>query len=266
MPRSVPATRTTEPIWQTLDWKDLAMATLLRTAPTVNIGTLEQVVPFVSYGARIYDKKPEIGHDNPADWPNPQLVYLIYISQSTTNKWIARHMYGPAGSDPDITATTLFDAAKRDEMTKPPRDGSSFVDLVWRAPCYLYFVLDLDLDPDHAGFIEDDAPELDPIQFYDRKPILTPGPAVYHPYDANRSFYNGVVIKIAGKSAFRCINYLKDENGRQLQFPQVRYYGFKILFHAPYDDGTVRPHDIDPDGQNQGPPADPPLELREMLV
>lgn len=234
------------------------MAIPLRTLPQVTVHLEDAALSFLPHGARVKDRKPAVG-DDPRDWGNPTHVYLIYITQNTNNKWIARHMYATTGSNHLATATTLFEAAKRNEMNNPPRVGNNFVDLIWNEPCYLYLVLDLD----GAHFIDDDAPEFDPIQFYDEKPILNIGPAIYRTYDANRSFYNGEFDTISGRSVFRCINYFKDDSGNEITFPQVRFYGFKIMFNAPYVDGTVRPHDIDPDGQNQGPPAVPfELELR----
>lgn len=226
------------------------MATLLRV-PQVKPG-VERALPASAtpHGARVMDIKPAPG-DNPGDYPNPTNVFLIYITQVAVNRWAARHMYSQVILTPENTAEILFNVAKIDDTSSPFRVGNSFINLVWNEPCYLYLVLDLD----HADFEAPNAPEHDPIRFLVSKPILGSNPVVYQNYDANHSFYNGTITEVGGQSAFRCINYFKDENGNNLQYPQVRFYGFEIRFVVTYEDGTKRPHDIDPDGQNQGPPS-----------
>jgi hypothetical protein len=234
------------------------MANFLLRVPNVTFAA--SFVQTAPYGASVEDVKPG-PNDLPEDYPPPDEVYLIYLTQNTRNlSWIARHMKAPADADPNVTAANLFNLAKANATT-PFRVGQAFVNLIWTKPCYLYLVL----DSDAANFIDSDNPEFDPILFFQTKPVL--GAAGSNSYDPNYSFYNGILLTVAGRSAFRCINYLKDENGYDLHYPQVRSYGFEIRFEAKVDGGPSRPCYIEPDGQNQGPPAsDMPmvtLELRE---
>ena len=204
-----------------------------------------QTLAATSHGARVMEP-------NPGGYPPPDHIYLIYLTQDAVHGWIVRHMFAPTDGNVDARAELLFDLAKANSATF--RVGYNFVDLKWEGPCYLYLVLDLD----ESEFIQDGVPDNDPIQFRARKPILGSNPVVYNNYDANYSFYDGEFKDIRNRKAFRCVNYFKDETGDDIEYPQVRFYGFEIRFLAPYHIPGMsivlkRPHDIDPDGQNQGP-------------
>ncbi len=209
----------------------------------------------LSHGHRVMEP-------NPGNYPAPDYVFLIYITQNAANKWIARHMYAPKGGNLETTVDNLYDLAKADDQTTPYRVGDALVDLVWKKPCYIYMVLDLD----DTEFIDDGAPEHEPIQFHARKPVLGSSPVVYREYDPNYAFYDGYFTNVRTRSAFRCGNYLTDETGNELKYPRKRVYGFEIRYSAPWQGGPNRPHDIDPDGENQGPPRAPvELETRNLL-
>jgi hypothetical protein len=218
----------------------VAMSDFLARVPLVR--TSEDFVARAPHGHRVTDPRPASG-----EYEDPQYVYLIYMTQEADHGWIARHMYFPKGNDPDVTAANLFAQARAGD--KSNQVGENLIGLKWKEPCIVYLVLDLD----DTTFIDQDAPEFDPLFFVDEKPILGSNPVVYARYDENHAFFEGNVITISGRSAFRCTNYLTDEGGNQIIHPKARYYGLEIRYLAPWN-ATRRPHVIDPDGQNQGPP------------
>jgi hypothetical protein len=218
------------------------MTDFLFQPPTVNVR--ERFLSARSHGRRVMEP-------NPGGYPPPDHVFLIYMSQNAAHRPIARHMYAPKGTDLDTTVNMLFDLAEADDTTSPYRVGNSYLNLIWKEPCYLYLVLDVA----DTKFIDDEFPEHDPIQFHDKKPIRGSDPRVYRHFDENHAFFDGVIGEVRGRSAFRCVNYLTDESGNPLRYPKKRFYGFEIRFLVTYDDGTELPHDVDPDGENQGPPS-----------
>jgi hypothetical protein len=224
------------------------MMSSLNRNPIVTVHSGVDFRPAVSHGSRAVDGKP-------TNYPNPNsnfLVYLVYISAKAVDDWYAHHVSSKVMGTPDATAATLFKSARDEGKSSPYWKGENLVDLTWTYPCYLYIVFDLD----NAKFIDDPSvPEFDPIQFHASKPVYGSNPVQYRNYDANHSFYDGKVITIEGRSAFRCVNHFRDEYGRELKAPQVRFYGYEIRFVAKWGTSNPRPHDIDPDGQNQGPPG-----------
>lgn len=219
------------------------MSDFLRV-PMIRVG--EQFLSPSPHGARTRESKPA-GGDDPNDYPDPDYVYVVYLKPLSDSDWMSWHLYSRIAVNADATAADLLNQAQNNDSTN--KIGENLVDLVWKKPCFLYLIL----DSDSADFIDDEFPEHDPLFFVARKPVLGSNPAEYLEYDENASFYNGTVLPVGGRSAFRCVNYMKDENGNDIKFPKQRFYGFEIRYLSPIGNNRVV-QVIDPDGQNQGPP------------
>jgi hypothetical protein len=227
------------------------MNDMFQRVPAVRVITEESAVPFIPHGPRVFAGNPSTngGGGSTTVFAAPTHVFLIYIKELQPGHWIARHMLERNASNVATSAANLFDLAKNNVAT-PYKVGENLARLIWDSPCYLYLVIDMD----NHDFIESTFPELDPIQFHGMKPILDSNPPRSRHFDPNHAFYDGELVPLGGRTAFRCINYLTDEFGKPLKYPQVRTYGFELCFKAPWPTGP-RPHKIDPDGQNQGPPS-----------
>jgi hypothetical protein len=183
-------------------------------------------------------------------YQDPNNIYLIRIVHTSEDSFSALHMYQEGVINSTSAAENLLDEARTNGTSSRYWVGSDLLNLLWEADTFLYFVLDF---PDSRFYIHPDQPETDPIQFFRRKPVIPP-PPTHRYFDPNRSFYDGIVTTLLNQSTFRCINYLRDDFGYELKFPQRRVYGFEIRYLMRWQGGQEKLHGIDPDGQNQGPP------------
>jgi hypothetical protein len=185
----------------------------------------------------------------------PDYLYLVYLSFDGVSNLIVRQLVKEIRSSIKDSEEELFQEARDDTNI----EARNFEDLVWDYPCYITFVI----DSEDWAFYWRNNPNHDPIVFLKEKALRnnTPPPP---PYDENYSFYDAVHTYVEDRDgkrhdAIRFVNYLRDQNG-PLQTPQdVRYYCFEIYLEAPFA-RPMRPVNritilIDPDGQNQGPPA-----------
>lgn len=222
---------------------------LLLSIPTLRVHEEEMFAPSEIHGARVNARHSR--HDTGTLSQPTELFLAQIVNESGT--WRATHMRMKQVTDPDTSAKELLDEARSKGKTSQYYCGSDLVGLKWDTPCYLQLVLDFDKS---EFMLDEERPDLDPIQFRRRKPVLE-GRPLYKYYDPNHSFFDGEIADVLGRSGFRCVNYLTDESGNELQYPQSRVYGFEIRYIAEWRDGSRKPHDIDPDGQNQGPPPQP---------
>lgn len=219
-----------------------AMPTILYLAPQARMMPANFVAP-TSHGARIYE-------DPPSNYPDPTRIYMLYFSvriDANNDPYnVIWHFSQPTGgANPDTVAGALLQMAKANDFTF--KVGQDLVDIHWNEATFIYVVFHR---ANHAFIDDPDQEQYDPIHFHDSKPVVS-NLAVLS-FDKNSSFYKGVILAdaVLGSPAFRCINYMKDEDGKDLKHPRLRTYGFVIC----YSDSGV-PHIVDPDGQNQGPPA-----------
>jgi hypothetical protein len=185
----------------------------------------------------------------------PNRLYLVYLCFDAQGKLIVRQLKAEfqAQSDLGQTEVDLFNSAASGNAA-----NQNFEDMKWWRSTYLTFVIH---NPGWSFYWRDDDRRHNPIRFLRRKD------AIEHPtdlYQDNHCFFDALkpfeLDDGNGElhSAFRCINYVVDENGFPLQKKQVHRYCFQIYLEAPFllngreEKITML---IDPDGQNQGPPA-----------
>lgn len=185
-----------------------------------------------------------------ATYPTPQSLSLIYISDGENDEFIVRHMFMPNFTNLAQAEVELLEIA-RDGQTHEYWVGKDFINLKWREPCFVTFVLDMS----NYEFYWGSQPNHDPIKFVRVRDIdngLPPPPAGYAP---NYSFYNAQPVLVDGRSAVRCTNFLKgDQAGTNLPTAaDRRYYCIYLYTLVTYTSGPKHGHIIDPDGQNQGP-------------
>lgn len=215
----------------------------IETAPVIISG----------YGESVREYKPES-----QTYPTPTALSLIYITlgyveDPTENQdkleFIVRHMYMDKYTDLDKAEQTLFDIAKAGQ----PHSywvGKDFIDLKWSEPCFVTVVLDCH----NHEFYWNIQPGHDPIVFVQQRIIDNGRPHPPEPYSKNYSFYNAIPRLIRGRSAVRCVNFLKaDQAGTDLKKGESQYFCIHFNMLVTYASGVKHGHIIDPDGQNQGP-------------
>jgi hypothetical protein len=196
----------------------------------------------------------------------PSAAYLVYIKLETGGNLTVRHMFRKSLIDGSVKATEkmLFAGARmggsRDQV------GKEFETMEFSMPCYFTVVLDNDNwdfyfpDPGVEPAPGDEAQ--DPIVFIERKTTLVerlnqPALRQVATYDPNRSFYDAEEVLVDGRSAVRCINFLRDAEGNPLGKGETQDLGFEILVRIPFSLSPSQDRKIvvviDPDGQNQGP-------------
>lgn len=193
-----------------------------------------------SFGARAFEPRPA---GVPAK--NPQDVYMLYLSVRDTGLFRRQYRRKRGASAANSIAKDLYDLAVQNDSTYEV--GQNLVKIEWSEPCHLYIVLDID----GCSFVDDTSNEdYDPLHFHESKAIGGTGSTVY--FDRNASFYEGRILpdNVVGAPTYYCINHFTDEHGKPLWHPRLRTYGFEIRYETPSGRDVV-----DPDGQNQGPPA-----------
>jgi hypothetical protein len=204
--------------------------------------TTENITP-ASHGHSIRLKRPDINHPS---YQDPYNLYLIYITL-VNNKLDVRQMYAENIGNVDQAEVDLYDKAKG-TITGTNPTARNFHDLLWRHPCYVTIVLDIDGWDFYWGSVIGD----DPLIF---QPFKSDGSG---PYDPNYSFYNANKNTIRGRPRVRCTNYLKgQDNGPVFDDPSdIAVYSIDVNLLTPFIDPNDKPIKIiiDPDGQNQGPP------------
>ena len=205
---------------------------------------LETSLSRTRFGARIFEAPPTSG-----TYIDPNDVYLIYFGYRTISGQIRKvkwHFLRRRGSaHQDSIAKDLIAHARADNFEY--KDGEELLGLEWKGSCFIYIVLDMA----DCNFIDDQTDEnYDPIFFHEKKTVAGTKTVLY--FDENRSFYKGTILAnlVQGVQVFRCINYFREEKNRLIRHPQLRTYGFDIV----YNEGAT-PTRVDPDGQNQGPPS-----------
>lgn len=194
------------------------------------------------------------------NYRQPKDVYLVYIGLDKNNQLAVRHMF-QSGIDPNDIETieaTLVGYAKLPNSPRPFQIGKDFDSIDFRRRAYFTVVV----DGPQWGFyypIPDEVEPIknevhDPIVFIERKTLSGLRKA------KNYSFYNAVLVTPDNCNGVRCINFFTDRDGRFLTRPT--YYSFEIYLRIPFSETrAVGRHItviIDPDGQNQGPPARQP--------
>jgi hypothetical protein len=200
------------------------------------------------YGDSVKTKK------YPPVYAMPEHHFLFYLCQTPAGRADVRRMWDPRVHDIIESEKWLFHLAKGPKGT-PTYLGQDFIDLHWRFPCYISFVLDNDdWKFDYAR---------EPITFRSEKDGIQ--------YDENYSFYNAVEIDVPildssgnptgapPRKGLRIENHIKaDINGTDLGPSDYRRYKMDLQVLQPNSTGTGHtPLAIDPDGQNQGPPSVP---------
>lgn len=193
-----------------------------------------------THGARAYDPRPV---NLPAK--DPEDVYLIYLSVRGLGLHRRQYRTKRSGSTADNVAKDLFNKAANNDNTYEV--GKDLLGIIWKQPCHLYIVVHI-TNCQFSNTPND--PKHDPLHFHASKRI--PGTSATLYFDKNAAFYEGTILpnNVLGIPAFRCINHLTDEDGDPLWHPRLRTYGFEIRYLTP---GGLEI--VDPDGQNQGPPA-----------
>lgn len=215
------------------------MPTVLFIAPgtrTVKLGTL--VTP--SHGARAYTPKPT---NIPAK--DPDEIYMLYLSVKNGGNFRRQYWTKRGSLTADAMANDMCTRAKAGDTKYEV--GQDLLDIEWKAPCYLYVVVDItgckfEYNPTKEEF--------DPLHFHESKSIAGTSATFY--FDRNAAFYEGVILadSVVGAPAFRCINHFTDEHEMPLWHPRLRTYGFEIRYLSAANQLDI----VDPDGQNQGPP------------
>ena len=210
----------------------------------VSFRATTEAIPPASHGHSVRARRPDVSHPN---YQPPRNLYLIYITL-INNKLDVRQMYAENINSIDQAEIDLYDRANG-TITGTNPVARNFHDLLWRSPCYVTLVLDIDAWDFYWGSSIGD----DPLIFQQFKPDGS------GPYDPNFAFYNAQQRSIRGRPGVRCTNYLKgQDNGAVFDDPSdVAVYSIDINLLTPFIDPSDRPIKIiiDPDGQNQGPPG-----------
>lgn len=196
----------------------------------------------------------------------PSAAYLVYIKLEASGNLTVRHMFRNSLVDGSVKATEnmLFAGARAGDS--PDQVGKDFETMKFSKPCYFTVVLDNDNwdfyfpDPGVEPAPGDEAQ--DPIVFIGKKTTLVerldqPAMRQVATYDENKSFYDAEEVLVGGRSAVRCINFLRDAKGKPLGKRETQNLGFEILVRIPFSLSPSQDRKIvvviDPDGQNQGP-------------
>ena len=180
----------------------------------------------------------------------PRSVYLVYMKFDEQAGFIVKHV-AEHGFEDSVTASEgrLLRIAKGQlPHQQNTRDfGANFVDVVWKRPYYLTFVID------NAGWKIHWGPDgrSDPLIFRRSKP----GSNDIYLTD-NYTFFDAEPVPHLGQGdAFRCINYHLADDGHAVQENSPKKYCFQIYLETPFalNRQTHVVIIIDPDGQNQGP-------------
>jgi hypothetical protein len=177
----------------------------------------------------------------------PHCIYFIYVGLDNFKLEDVKHYFYDNGPTP----LSFADAQARVEQlasnasmndSVPPQHGYGFKNMIWRRRSYLAFVIDHPVYTTWPGKA---------IEFNDKEDAVR-----------NHTFFNGrgfdvSVNKPGGtvqRSAFMCINYMRDESGKPLPSDKKERFSFALLLKA----GDMNePWKYDPGGTNQGPPVDP---------
>lgn len=196
----------------------------------------------------------------------PSAVYLVYIKLEAGDNLTVRHMFRESLIDGSVKATekALFAGAR--SGSSPDQVGKDFETMEFKKPCYFTVVLDNDnwdfYFPDPGTEPRPGEEAQDPIVFIGSKTTLVERPnqpalRQVETYDPNKSFYDAEEILVDGRSAVRCINFLRDSEGKPLGSRKTQDLGFEILVRIPFSLSPSQDRKIvvviDPDGQNQGP-------------
>lgn len=191
---------------------------------------------------------------------DPKAVYLIYLEFDSHGQLIVRQVNADLGRarDPSAIEQTLFNLAAGGTA-----HATNFEKMEWDQSTYLTFVINGKNNPNWRFYWRDDDRRHNPIRFFRRKDSI---PRTGRIYQDNNSFFEGRVFELDDGNgnkhhAFRCINFVCDEQG-PLRQRQVLHYCFQIYLEAPFrlPGGGQNSEKritmlIDPDGQNQGPPV-----------
>jgi hypothetical protein len=178
----------------------------------------------------------------------PHCIYFIYVGLDDFKLEDVKHYFYDNGPTPLSSA----DAQARVEQlasnaslndSVPPQHGYGFKNMVWRRRSYLAFVID---HPEYRTWPGR------AIEFNDKDGAL-PNHTFFHGrgFDVSVSRPGG---SIEQRSAFMCINYMRDASGAPLPPTSRERFSFALLLKA---GNMTEPWKYDPGGTNQGPPVDP---------
>jgi hypothetical protein len=197
------------------------------------------------YGEDPYGPPPDIETGAALE---PHCIYFIYVGLDKFQLEDVKHYFYDNGPTPLSSAEAqarveqlASNASINDSV--PPQHGYGFKNMIWRRRSYLAFVIDHPVYTTWPGKA---------IEFNGKDGALR-----------NHTFFNGrgfnVSVKRPGgiteqRSAFMCINYMRNASGDPLPADRPEKFSFALLLRA----GNMNePWKYDPGGTNQGPPVDP---------
>jgi hypothetical protein len=177
----------------------------------------------------------------------PKAVYLVYIKFDENGQLVVRQAFSPFESGETVEAAEKR-VFKRIEAGK--YDDINFENMTWKKPCYLTYVL---ANPGWKFYWRNSDIRHAPMRFFRRKNKIPPTTKIYR---ENHAFFDAARFDMFGKlSAFRCVNFVCDEDGKLGDLERIDYC-FQVYLEAPFSLAGKERNVImliDPDGQNQGP-------------
>lgn len=178
----------------------------------------------------------------------PHCMYFIYVGLDAAKLEDVKHYFYDNGPTPlsyadaqDRVVKLASNASLQDHV--PPQYGWGFKNMIWRRRSYFAFVIDHPIYVTWPGKA---------IEFNSKDGALP-----------NHTFFDGTSFEVDVKrpngstvrrSAFMCINHMKDVGGQPLPDGAKEKFSFAILLKL---GNFEEPLKYDPGGTNQGPPVDP---------
>lgn len=178
----------------------------------------------------------------------PHCMYFIHVGLDSANVEDVKHYYHDDGSNPILYNDTealvkkLADNASLKDYV-PPQHGAAFLDMVWRRKSYFAFVIDHPLYvvwPDKGIEFNNKGGGLPNHTFFDAKDFSV--------------FVRRLDGTTVQRTAFLCINHMKDAAGGDLADGAKEFFSFSLLLKF---GNFPEPVKYDPGGTNQGPPELP---------